>query len=775
MKKIVYILMFLAITISANAQWVQMSNTIGTNRTVYCFTVNGTNLFACTNDGVYLSTNNGTNWTAINSGLTSLNVYALAVSGTNIFAGAYGQGVFKTTNNGTNWTQVNTGLTHLYVISLAVSGTNIFAMTDGGIYKSTNSGTNWTQVNSGLTNLNVRTLAFSGTNIFAGTYGSGVYLSTNNGTNWVASGLTNSIVQSLAVSGTNIFAGIYGGGVSFSTNNGISWTAVNNGITNLDVRALAVTGNNLFAGTYGGGVFLSTNNGTIWYQKSHGFTGQQNITTLYITNNYIFAGANSAWRLDLNYPLPEPSQLLSPSDNSIDNPLNLNLVWNKTQYAMLYNVLFASDASFNNTIIDTLLTDTTLAIANLSTFTNYYWKVRVKIISDWGPFSDYFTFRTGSPWIPMYNGLSNGQIVRAFTTIGNNIFAGTQSNGVYKSTDNGLNWISVNNGLSNQNILSLTSYNNFLYAGTSLGGIYQSTNNGDYWVAVSNGLGNNAKVNTLLTKGTSIYAGTASGVYVTTNNGGLWTQSGLTWDTRILFLNGNTIYAGTYLGGLHISTDNGTSWMARNSGLGNMRVLSITVNGNNLFAGTEGGIFLSTNNGLNWTAGWLTNQTIYSLAASNNRIFIGSNIGSLVSFDNGLSWININFGFVSVTNVYSYLINNDHIFAGTNNSVWRHVLSEVIGISTISNHVPKTYSLSQNYPNPFNPSTKIKFDVLRSNIVTLKVFDVLGREIATLVNEQVKPGTYEVDWNASNYPSGVYFYTMRTEGYTETKRMILIK
>jgi hypothetical protein len=101
-----------------------------------------------------------------------------------------------------------------------------------------------------------------------------------------------------------------------------------------------------------------------------------------------------------------------------------------------------------------------------------------------------------------------------------------------------------------------------------------------------------------------------------------------------------------------------------------------------------------------------------------------------------------------------------------------------------SNTIPTSYSLEQNYPNPFNPSTNIKFNIpavsfpqaLSGNpFVTLKIVDILGREVATLVNEKLNAGTYSVDWNASEYPSGIYFYRLQTEGYTEVKKMSLIK
>ncbi len=98
-----------------------------------------------------------------------------------------------------------------------------------------------------------------------------------------------------------------------------------------------------------------------------------------------------------------------------------------------------------------------------------------------------------------------------------------------------------------------------------------------------------------------------------------------------------------------------------------------------------------------------------------------------------------------------------------------------IGIIHISNEVPDRFSLSQNYPNPFNPSTNIKFQMPNSGFVKLIVFDVLGREISTLVNEEMKPGIYEASWDAANYPSGIYFYRLITDKFTETKKMMLVK
>jgi hypothetical protein len=89
--------------------------------------------------------------------------------------------------------------------------------------------------------------------------------------------------------------------------------------------------------------------------------------------------------------------------------------------------------------------------------------------------------------------------------------------------------------------------------------------------------------------------------------------------------------------------------------------------------------------------------------------------------------------------------------------------------------IPKTFYLFQNYPNPFNPSTNIKYQIAKISYVKLAVYDALGREAATLVNEKLSPGTYEAYWDGSNYSSGVYFYILQTDNYSDIKKLVLIK
>ena len=119
--------------------------------------------------------------------------------------------------------------------------------------------------------------------------------------------------------------------------------------------------------------------------------------------------------------------------------------------------------------------------------------------------------------------------------------------------------------------------------------------------------------------------------------------------------------------------------------------------------------------------------------------------------------------------------------ANNNGVVFKHSGPTAIGPGQ---QTPLAFALMQNYPNPFNPLTKIKFDIpvrmRRGAFVQLIIYDILSCKVTTLVNEQLQPGTYEVEWNATNYPSGIYFYNLNAKGldgsnFTSTKKMILLR
>ena len=98
-----------------------------------------------------------------------------------------------------------------------------------------------------------------------------------------------------------------------------------------------------------------------------------------------------------------------------------------------------------------------------------------------------------------------------------------------------------------------------------------------------------------------------------------------------------------------------------------------------------------------------------------------------------------------------------------------------MGISPINSEIPEAYRLEQNYPNPFNPTTSISFAIVKSGLVKLRVYDILGRLVATIIDQNLTPGTYKIDFNASGLTSGIYVYRLETAGFTDSKKMIVVK
>ena len=105
---------------------------------------------------------------------------------------------------------------------------------------------------------------------------------------------------------------------------------------------------------------------------------------------------------------------------------------------------------------------------------------------------------------------------------------------------------------------------------------------------------------------------------------------------------------------------------------------------------------------------------------------------------------------------------------------WTDYDNVIVGVNK-TDKLPSVYSLSQNYPNPFNPSTSIEFAIPRNSEVTLKIYNTLGQEVRTLINEQMSAGSYNYDFDASSLSSGVYFYTLKAGDFVQSKKMILLK
>jgi photosystem II stability/assembly factor-like uncharacterized protein len=412
-------------------------------------------------------------------------------------------------------------------------------------------------------------------------------------------------------------------------------------------------------------------------------------------------------------------------------------------------------------------------------------------------------------WIQT-NGPYYGGGIGCLAVNGPYIFAGTDSGGVFRSTDNGTNWTAINNGLTSRYVNALLVTGNNLFAGTN-SGVFLSTDNGSNWVSrgMTSEIFSSFATSPNGAGGANLFAATRTqefllftsggGVHRSTNNGMSWTDistsrrmdvNALTFAQNGDFFAGATpfiewIYFLPFLGpgGVFRYNNDNTSWTPVNAGLTNTSVYSLAVNGANLFAGTGGGVFLSANNGASWTRinNGLPGNTavsafvVVSDGTGGGNIFAGTDRGVFLSTNNGTSWSSM--GLTSL-DVRALAVNGSNLFAGTRTAgVWRRPLSELItSVEEISgSELPRSFALGQNYPNPFNPSTKIQFSIPQAGFVTLKVYDLLGREVATLVEERLNSGKYETNFNAGTLASGVYIYRLQVGSDVLTKKLLLLK
>jgi len=394
------------------------------------------------------------------------------------------------------------------------------------------------------------------------------------------------------------------------------------------------------------------------------------------------------------------------------------------------------------------------------------------------------------------SGPDGGDIICLALNSNGHIFAGSRTNGVYLSTDNGNNWSQKNTLLTSPYIRSLAiNSNGHIFVGTnpvygtSGGGIYRSTDNGNTWAQINIGLTGTdiwGIFSLVVSSSGFIFAGTEDyKVFLSTNNGNNWIQVGTLNGSVLSFAitsNGH-IFAGTKGGGVYRSTDNGNNWTQINTGLTNKYVQSLAINSiGQIFAGTNV-VYRSTDNGNIWTQVSLEPTYITSFAInSSGHIFYGANAAGVYrSTDNGNNWTQLNKGLTN-TAVLSLVISpNGYIFAGVDGKVFRSIQSTT-SIDETDMGIPPSFVLLQNYPNPFNPITTIKFALPVRAKVNLSIYNLLGEKVAELVNEQLGISNHEIEWNASNYSSGIYFYSINTvpstssgQAFREIKKMILVK
>jgi len=287
------------------------------------------------------------------------------------------------------------------------------------------------------------------------------------------------------------------------------------------------------------------------------------------------------------------------------------------------------------------------------------------------------------------------------------------------------------------------------------------------------------------------YSNSARVIVKTTDRGISWSPSISYWNNSDEFFDVHfpSIQTG-YVVGLNFfnvkTTNNGDTWSIRSPIVAQLNTVYFINNTTGFVGGyignNTGEIFKTTNGGESWN-----NPFIIDSSSINRIKFVNPNIGYAVTYyKNGLGSIlkttnaGINWIIQKVTSGFLedvYFINELTGYACSGHGeIWKTTDGGgSIGIRKIETDIPSSFSLYQNYPNPFNPETDIKFEIPKSVYVKLNIYDINGRTLECLVNEEMNPGIYKVNWNASNQPSGVYFYRIETGDFKDTKRMILIK
>jgi len=382
---------------------------------------------------------------------------------------------------------------------------------------------------------------------------------------------------------------------------------------------------------------------------------------------------------------------------------------------------------------------------------------------------------------------TNSEKIQVIGVSGSNLVISTLDNGIYISSDNGDTWRRPSGNYPSTPYLNGSALlNGKLFFGTASPGrgVYVTADNGETWDSLSNGLvdgGLGVTGNTLLGAFNGNLFLSASKFYISENEGQNWVD--VSNDIAV----NPTIWAAAYDGTnyycsekfVYKSTD-GHSWtITTGTNLPFENIRRLVSSGSNLLAIPQsGGVYTSSDEGETWT------KTLTEFASTmfewNGRAYAVAT-WIYVSDDNGITWTKLQETGLQPTGLTVLNANSTFLFAGqnttTSGSLWRNDLAT--SVEQNNDELATDFKLAQNYPNPFNPSTNIKFSIPQSGFVSLKIYDVLGNEIAELVKEKLSSGSYSVEFNADvvnqSLASGVYFYRLQSRQFSQTKKLMLIK
>ena len=739
-------------------------------------------------------------------------------------------GLFKSTNLGNSWSKVLSGIPrneNIISITRHPNGYLFAASTSGGVLRSTDGGESWLLTPS--SQLGVVKCLFAKSNglIFAATENQGLFRSNNLGNNWTQ--LHSSYTTDVMAESTsgNLFM-IYSSTICRSTDDGMTW---NFGMYTYGDRKFLTADN--FNAIYLASfryIYRSTNQGASWQSLYYFFLGNTYTSLAVTTDSLIFTSMDN-----LNSSVGG----IARSTDYGANFSSYSMYGQNVQKMFIVNdqYLFVSrpDGLFrNNFRISNQFTqvDSDLELPIISNMININAGTSIVAICDSGGLFKYY----GGSWgrlykdFPVNTSISTVYVASSFQLIG------TKNDGLWRSNDNGINWAQLNIFPQiNSDVVVIESADNALiYCATKYDGIFVTTNGGINWQSSNTGLPETFVVEDMeVTNSGVCYVSLLNeGVYFSLDTGNTWypRKIGLPSNTTIISLSsrGNYLLGATQSNGIYLSSNFGESWFSVSGGLPSTLSNPIVKYHSSgiAYIASERTIYKSNDFGVNWVPNYTVPQgvKILSLAFdSYSTLYAGcddgrvyksrytvlpvelssfialknnSNIELLWSTETELNnhgfeierspdkttWATIGFkeGKGTTTEPNQYFYSDDISELALRKLFYRLKQIDFNGSFEYSDVVeveidPSKFSLEQNFPNPFNPSTKISWQSPVSSWQTLKVYDVLGKEVATLVNEYRNAGSYDIDFDATQFTSGIYFYQLKAGEFVETKKMLIIK
>lgn len=643
--------------------------------------------------------------------------------------------IFKTTDGGVNWNLVEKNLEKAAVVDIKYLNQNTgYMLTREKLFKTTDRGNSWFELNtSNYSGFNGIYFLDIGNFWIVGDSGLIIH-STNDGVNWsnhsLNTGYKNTTIyflnDSLGFIGREFYTSLK------TTNAGLTWSTIQASGHMLITKYFFINSDTGFAiGRYGK-IFRTINKGQDW----------QNVSP-FNTYKFIDAYLNSDSILVLFSSTGEIAKSSDYGNSWIVNSLG-NFIYDFFSYVDFVNDSIFYIVGMNGNI--------------------------------------YRTNDAGNNWQKLRKGLEISILDISFINKDTGWILSTGGE-IFKTTDGGSNWIRQ---ISDSSYLALKKL--FILdenTGYAVGRkILKTTNSGNDWNNIYED-GNNYYTCFFLDSAKGLVAGQYGKILMTTNGGNNFitiNDSGGSLLVSMFFVNENVGFIGGFGGTLLKTINGGNNWFS---------IQSIQFNDNYIdgiyFWNENDGcivsfdkIFRTSDGGLNWLNTFTDPfaEWFIDIEFINEQTGIAvSQLGSiLTSNDGGNSWIENRD--ITVGSLFAICSTSDSLVwtSGSEGKILFSTLSSLTSIENNNlNYEISSYKLYQNYPNPFNPKTIISFELKSAGLVVLKVFDSLGREIKTLVNENRLPGKYSIEFENRDLSSGVYIYQLRINNFVDTKKMILIK